>query len=83
MHMKFVFLGSGKVAKISNLHGLKNRNGKSNTVMDLVCSWRCTTNSFTNAPFTMVIYGENTFQAAGGFSVAVLPLATGTNWQKG
>jgi len=36
-------------------------------IIDLVCSWRCPVNSFTDVSFIMVVYGENAFWAAGGF----------------
>ena len=36
-------------------------------IIDLVCSLRCPVNSLSDISFTMVVYGENAFWAAGGF----------------
>ena len=36
-------------------------------IIDLIYSSRCPVNSFTDVSFTMVVYGENAFWAAGEF----------------
>lgn len=41
-------------------------------------------NSFPDVSFVMVVYGVNTFRAAGEFLAGILQLATGgKNWKHG
>ena len=52
-------------------------------IIDVVCSSRCPVNSFTDICFTVVVYGENPFWAAGGFFAAIPRVAAGKNWLQG
>ena len=61
---------------MENIHGL--RFDKTFGV-DLVCSWRCPVNSYTDVTIIMMIYSEN----ASWVTAEFFALATGQNWKQG